>query len=245
MPSTYSDLLTAVSNAIVVESDNADLLEIFPTAINFAEDKIYRELDLLSGNIRNAVDSTSANNRNFNLPTGYGTFLIVDGINIITPAATAPESGTRNPLQPVSRDFLDWTYTSTTGAAVPQYFAYLSQDTFSSPTQTQVIFGPWPDAAYRVEVVGKIQPTPLSSTNTTTWLSGNLFDLLFAATMVFMTGWQMNFSAGGDNPQMAASWAKTYEDLKQSAAAYAARARFGGPSWTSKTIEPMASNQRG
>lgn len=52
MPSTYAELVTAVSNAIVVDADNAAFLAIFPTAIAFAEDRIYRELDLLAANIR-------------------------------------------------------------------------------------------------------------------------------------------------------------------------------------------------
>lgn len=242
---TYAQTVTAIANAIVVDESNADFLAIFPTAINYAEDRIYRELDLLSGNIRDSTNSTTASNRNFNLPTGTGTFLIIDGLNVITPASTAPDSGTRNPLIPVSRDFLDLVYPSVSGATLPQYFAYLSQDTYTSPAQTQVILGPWPDATYRVEVIGKIQPTPLSASNTQTWLSVNMYDLFFSALMVWMTGWQMNFAGGSDNPSMAVNWEKQYQSLRESAAQYAARARFGGASWTSKPVEPAAVPQRG
>ncbi len=243
---TYSNLLADVSSTIVVDPTNAPFLAIFPQWINYAEDRIYRELDMLVANIRDSSSSTVANSRNFNLPTSIGTFLILDAINIITPASTAPDSGTRNRLTPVSLDVLDWTYPSTTGSGVPSMFAYYSQNTDLSPAQTQVMFGPWPDATYRVEVVGKIQPAPLSATNTTTYLTANLYDLMFAATMVAATSWQMNFSAAGaDNPQQATTWEATYKTLAGSAQVYEARKRFGGVSWTSKMLEPMAQSQRG
>ncbi len=242
---TYADWVTAISNQIVVDADNAAFLEILPTAINYAEARIYRELDMLVANVRDASSSTVASSRNFNLPTSVGTFLIVDGLNVITPASTSADSGTRTPLIPVSRDFLDLSWPSSTGSDVPQYFAYISQDTYSSSAQTQVILGPWPDAEYRIEVVGKVQPAALTSTNTETYLTANLFDLFFAATMVFMTSWQQNTGSGSDNPAMALDWKGKYAELQQSAATWEARKRFGGASWSSKPVEPTAVPQRG
>jgi hypothetical protein len=87
-------------------------------------------------------------------------------------------------LTPLSREALNWMWPSSTGSTVPQYFAYISQNTALSPAQPQIIFGPWPDAAYRIEVAGKFQPAALSASNTTTYLTNNLYDLMFAATMV-------------------------------------------------------------
>ncbi len=245
MPS-YSNLLADVSSTIVVDPTNAPFLAIFPQWINYAEDRIYRELDMLNSYVQDGSASCTPNSRNFILPTSLATFLIVDAINVITPASTAPDSGTRVPLTPVSRDMLNWTWPSVTGATVPQYFAYISQNTALSPAQTQVMLGPWPDDTYRVEVVGKIQPAPLSATNVTTYLTANLYDLMFAATMVAATSWQMNFgAAGADNPQQATTWEATYKTLAGSAQVYEARKRFGGVSWTSKMLEPMAQPQRG
>lgn len=246
MPSTYSDLQTQVSEAIVVATSNSDFTTSFPNWIQYAENRIYRELDMLNANIRDSSGTCTPSSRNFNLPTDIGTFLIVEAINIITPAATAPDSGTRNPLTPVSLQVLDWIWPSSTGATVPQFYAYYSQNTQLSPAQTQVMFGPWPDQAYTVEIVGKFQPAPLSATNTTTYLTLNLWDLMFAATMVAATSFQMNFGASGvDNPQMANTWEATYQQLKQSAAVWEARKRFAGPSWTAKQPEPIAQPQRG
>lgn len=241
----YTEIVAEWANLTAYEVNDDGFVTNLPATFAYTEGRLTRELDLMAANVRDATASTTANSRNFNLPTTYGTFLIIDGINIITPASTAPDSGTRVALTPVSRDVLDYTWPSNTGATVPEQFAYISQDTYSSPTQTQVLFGPWPDDTYRVEVIGKIQPAALSSTNTTTWLSVNLPDLYITCGMIFLSGFMRNFGSQSDNPQMAQSWEQQYQALLKSAATYQARARFGGASWTSKPVEPMAINQRG
>lgn len=218
-----------------------------PGCIDYAEGRCYRDLDIFAGNVRDGSSSTVANSRNFNLPTGVGTYIIVDGINIITPASTSPESGTRVPLQPVSRDFLDAAYPSSTGATVPSYFSYLTNNTYLSggSTQTQVIFGPWPDSTYRVEVIGKIQLTPLSASNPNTYLTDFLPDIFIAASMVYLSGFMRNYGAMADDPKMATSWDTEYQKLLASAATYEARKRWSGASWSSKQPEMTAVPQRG
>jgi hypothetical protein len=242
----YTDIVTSLSTNLPVDPSDTAFLAVLPSAFAYAEGRITRELDLMAANVRDSSASTAALNRNFTCPTTVGTFLVIDGVNVITPASTAPDSGTRTPLIPVSRDFLDLVYPSTTGATVPQYFAYLSQDTYSSPAQTQIIFGPWPDATYRIEVIGKIQPAGLSSTNTTTWLSVNLPDLFISCVMVYLVGaLQHNYGAQADEPRSAQSWESQYTLLRESASTWQARARFGAASWSSKQIEPQAQPQRG
>lgn len=247
MPS-YSDFKTAIATTAFIDAANTDFLTIFPTLINYAEGRICRELDMLISNVRDSTLSTTAGSRNFNLPVPYTSrpFLIVTGLNVITPAATAPDSGLRTPLTPVSLSFLDLCHGDNSDTGVPQYFNYLSQDTYSSiPTPTQVVLGPWPDAVYRMEVIGKVMPATLSATNANTFLSENLFDLLFAAGMVFISGYKENFGAQSDNPQQAMSWEAQYKTLKESAATWEARKRFAGASWTAQAVEPMAIPQRG
>lgn len=238
---TYAQLISDVASTIVVDPSNAPFLAIFPEWTLAAESRIIRELDLVAANVRDSSASTVAGSRNFNLPTSVGTFLIASDLNVITPASTAPESGTRHRLTPVSLSVLDWTWPSSTGAGVPQYWAVVTQDTYSSPAQPQVVFGPWPDAVYRVEVVGKVQPAGLSNANQTTWLSVNLFDLLFKAVMQEACAWQQNFGSGADNPAMAANWKTAYVEARESAAQWQARARFGSASWTAAPLEPVCS----
>ena len=85
---------------------------------------------------------------------------------------------------------------SITGAAVPALYAMI--------TDQQIIVGPAPGLMtkrkYTIECIGTIRPAPLSPTNTTTYLSLYLPDLFLAASMVFMSAFQKNFSAGSRRP---------------------------------------------
>lgn len=237
--STYVETIATLT----VEDPTADGFDVvLANGSEYASNRISRELDMLVENVRDSSTSTSALNRNFAIPVpADGTFQIITALNVITPAATAPDSGTRNPCTPVSLEFLDMAYPSTTGAGVPTMFNYFSQ----ASGQTGIVLGPWPDAAYRVEVIGKVIPAPLSATNTTTFLSLYLPDLLIAASMVFWTGYQKNFGAQASDPKMAQSWETQYQTLKASADVWEARKRFSGASWTSKQLEPTAAPQRG
>lgn len=243
MSLTYATFQTALSTLTAIPTTNTDFIAILPNVIDYAEQRIYRELDMINEDVRDSSAATSTANRNFTLPTSIGTFQVISGINIITPASTSAELGTRNPCTPVSRDVLDLIYPSATGATVPTMFSYLSQSLVAG--QTNVLFGPWPDASYTVEVIGKVIPTPLSATNTTTFLSLYLPDLFLAASMVFMSGYLKNFSAQGDDPKQAQSWENQYQMLKASADVWESRKKFAGASWTSKQLEPTAQPQRG
>src|SRR5262245_54590841 len=129
----YATLFSDVSSTIVVDSTDTELTAIFPEWVLAAEGRIIRELDLVAANVRDSSASTTAGVRNFNLPTSIGTFLIVTDINVITPASTAPESGTRNRVIPCSLAVLDMSYPSSTGSGLPTMFSYVTQDTFIAP----------------------------------------------------------------------------------------------------------------
>lgn len=241
----YSDIVTSLSTLLSTPSTEDAFEAILPSAFAYADGRIYRDLNMLATNVRDSSASTVEDNRDFTLPTALGTFQMIDSINVITPASTAPGSGTRNLLIPASQSFLDMCWPSTAGGGVPQYFAYISQDRYASTPQNQIIFGPWPDDTYRVEVIGTIQPAVLSSSHTNTFLTDYLPDLYIAACMVFLTGYERNFGAQADDSRSAMSWEQQYEKLRDSAATWEARKRWAGPSWTSKPLEPIAQPQRG
>jgi hypothetical protein len=131
-----------------------------------------------------------------------------------------------------------------TTPSIPTVFAMLTQNNVQAQT-TDVLVGPAPDDTYNVEVVGTVNPTPLSAANTTTYLTLYLWDLFVAASMVFMTGFQKNFGSQADDPKMAVSWESTYKTLFQSADLVDSRQRFAAASWTSAQPENFASAQRG
>lgn len=239
----YTDITTEWSVLTNIPLTDADFLSNLPTVIAYAEGRITRELDLMAANITDTGTLTSGSRR-FTLPTTYGTFLIISDMSVITPASTAPESGTRTPLIPVSQAFLDLAWGSSTGSGVPTYYSWVTADT-TTANQPKVILGPWPDATYQIEVVGKIQPAALSAANPTTWLSINLPEVYITCGMIWLSNYMRDFGASSDDPQMPGSWEARYKELMASAGVYQARARFGGASWTSKALEPMAQNQRG
>ena len=243
MSLTYATTQTAISTLTAIPTTNADFIAIFPDAIDYAENRIYREADLITQDVRDSSAATLTNNRNFTLPTSIGTFQVISGINIITPASTAAELGTRNPCTPVSRDVLDLIYPNSTGATVPTMFSYLSQSLVAG--QTNILLGPWPDASYTVEVIGKVLPTPLSATNTTTFLTLYLPDLFLMAMQIYFDNYMKNFGAISDDPKSAQTHEAQYQILLQSAMNWESRKKFAGASWTSKQLEPTAAPQRG
>lgn len=210
MTLTYATYTTAIAELCTIPASNADFQAILPDAIDYAEQRIYRELDLLATFIADASGSLAVNNRNYTLPTpASGPFVTVESVNVITPAATAPDSGTRNALMKTSVDMVNFLAPSTVTAGVPTVFAML--------TNQSLVVGPFPDGAYRIEVIGTIRPNPLSATNTTTILSTQLPDMLVAASMVFMSGYMKNFGSQADDPKMAQSWENQYQTLAKSA----------------------------
>ncbi len=226
MSLTYSQYVTEVALLAVIPSDNADFLSNLPSAIDYAEQRLYRELNLLGTIVRDSSANASANNRDFTLPTSLGRFVVVNGINIVTPAGSTVSNGTRKGLVQTSRDYIDFTWPSNTAASsttTPDYFAMITDQT--------VIFGSPPGDTFNVEIVGTIRPTPLSVSNTSTYLSLYLPDLFLAASMIFVEGYKNNFGAQADNPQAAQSWENQYDLLFKSANTEETRKRWGMGKW--------------
>lgn len=236
MSLTYTTYVSSLANLLVVPSGDAGFQAALPNIIDDAEQRIYRELDLLNTQVR-ATGTLTAGARTFSLPSTQGTFVVTDEINVITPAGTTnPESGTRNSLVPTSEEMLNALWPSVAGSTVPQYFSMLNQDS--------IIVGPWPAAAYTVEVVGTIRPNALSSSNMTTLLSVYFPDLLIAASMIFACAFQKNFGAAVDDPKAAVTWESHFQELLKSAQVEEDRKRFTGPGWSSKEPSPLATPPR-
>lgn len=227
MSYTYSTFVTYLSTETVIPQADPNFMAIVPLCIDYAEQRIYREMNLLNTVVRDSSMQLTANNRTFNLPSSLGRFVAVDGINVITPFPTTnPDSGTRNQLTLSSRDAVDEVWPSSAGAAVPSLYAMV--------TDVQVLVGPAPDQAYTAEVIGTIRPAPLSVTNVSTYLTLYLPDLFFAAAMVFMSGYMRNFGSQADDPKMAQSWQQQYDLLFTSANEEEQRKRFGSGAWGGK-----------
>lgn len=231
---TYPTYINTMQSMLVIPQDNVDtnFQNIIPRMIEYAELRMYRELDFLNTNT-STTTTLITNNRNISIP---GSILVVQEVNVITPPSqSTPDNGTRNPLERVSLDFLNAVYGNTT-TGLPVKYALLSD--------TSVKLGPAPDDNYTAEFVGIIRPAPLSQTNQATYLSTNLPDMFVAASMIFGAGYQQNFGAQADNPQSAMSWEATYQSLKQGVQLEDLRQKAQSASWSNYTPSPIANAPR-
>jgi hypothetical protein len=134
-------------------------------------------------------------------------------------------------MVPVTKEFLDAVYPNVTTIGTPQYFAPVSNTVF--------LIGPSPDVNYTAEVIGTQRPTPLSVSNSSTFLTSYCPDLFMAASMVFATAYQRDFGAQADDPKSANSWEQQYQTLVGSAQQEQLRTRYEGAAWTPMVQAPV------
>lgn len=233
MSFTYSQFVTNLAQFLVVPETDANFLTNLPRIIDDAEQRIYRDLDLLGTVVRDATGTLTINSRNFTFPQH---FVVSESINVFTPQGTATN---RYQLVPTTREFLDAVYPNEASVgtpSVPQYYAMITDQT--------IIVGPPPDATYTMEVVGTIRPTPLSSTNTTTYLTLYLPDLFFTAANVFGSAYIQNYGAAADNPQQALTYDSHYQTLLTSANTEENRKKYAAAAWSPKQPAPLATPPR-
>lgn len=164
---TYSTYVNQIAEMAVVSPTDANFLSILPAMLDYAELRIYRDLDLMntSTSIHSSAIVLTAGNRNLSfpmtLPNNSGSIVVSEQLNLILPAGqTDPDATTaeRFPLMPTTKEFLDVVYGSNLSAArgQPKYYSAFNENLF--------FVGPVPDQQYFVEVVGTFRPNPLGYT---------------------------------------------------------------------------------
>lgn len=238
MSLTYNTWQNSLANLCQIPITDPNFQSVISNVIDDAEQRMYRELDLVNTVARYSQIGTTtlaltAGSRTFNfslqVPSSLGTssFEVMQQVNVITPASSpSPDNGTRNPLTPASKEMLDALWPSVNGSALPVYFAPI--------TQGQLIVGPWPDQSYPLEIVGTIRPQPLSPSNPSTLLSVFFPDVFIAASMVFMAGYMKNYGSAVDDPQQGVSWETHYQKLMASAQLEEQRKKFSSEAWSDK-----------
>lgn len=239
MSITYSSYLTQlITLNSIASSTDTNFNNVLGGCIDYAEQRMYRELDLLVTRVTDTSATLSSGVRTFSLPTSKGTFLVVERVNFFSSAGTTSSNGTRTQLVPTSPDFIDIIYPSaiSSNCGPPEFYAMQDNAT--------IILGPCPDQAYTAEVTGTQRPTPLSSGNSSTWLTQNLPDAFMAASMVYMAAYQRDFGAQSEDPKVAQSWEQQYRTLMDSANLEELRKRFMGASWTPMKQTPQTTPPR-
>lgn len=169
---TYATLVQALKD--VAEDDGTEFDAYIPTAIDLAEERLIRELELPDCEEK-ATGALTINQTYIEKPTGYRNMqyfkLSVSGSDVL--------------LKKRTEDYLIDYWPNSTVADVPKYYADLSS--------TQFKLAPTPQLGYTYEMKYLKQPTKLSTTTTTNYFTDNCQDILFAACLVemakFMKAW--------------------------------------------------------
>lgn len=221
-----------------------DFASLYPNATSYAESRICAEIPLLANRTQNTQLATVAGSRQLNLSLMTNPLVVQEGLALISPAGTTnPALGARIVFDKATLDFIDqiWPVEATTmdpsiADNVGRWWAPLNTGPSSGVSiagvaaSSIIVLAPTPDNVYTAECTGLFQPTPISNSNPSTYLSTVYPDLLVAACMVFLEGaLRRNFGAQADNPQSAMSWEAMYTRLKDAAAFEEARRRGLAP----------------
>lgn len=239
MSLNYTSYVSQISNLMVTSTADANFNTMLPGMIDYAEQRMYRELDLQGTRTFDATTTLSSGDRTWTLPVlTTGTPVVVEQLNLFTPAGTTSSNTTKVPLTPTTKEFLDfaWPTNLSSQTAQPIYFAPVNN--------TEYIFGPSPDQSYTLEFIGTQRPLVLSTSNSSTLLTQLLPDMFIAASMVFASGYMRNYGAQADDPQMPGSWENQYKTLFASANNEELRKRFQSQGWQAMTPNAIATPPR-
>lgn len=233
----YSDYVTAIANLMVLAetitdptsatpSTDPNFNSILPRGIEYAEQRMYQELDLLQ-NVTTATTLTTANNRAITIP---GALVVLNSLNVITPAGAVPDASgsTRNPVTRTTTEALAFIWPQGTAVdavtpSIPRWFA--------NKDNTTVFLAPAPDGGYTLEFSGIFRPAALSASNISTILTTYIPQVFIACSMVFFSGYQRDYGAQSDDPKLAMSWETQYAELKKAAVDEIARMKAQAPQW--------------
>ncbi len=239
--------INQISTMAVVDVTDPAFLTILPQMITYAENRIYRDVDFLFTSFSTTAYSLTVGSRNITVPNSItlqpGPFVVPEQINLITPSGvTNPNQGTRVPLLPTTKEFLDAVYGNASLTGQPKYWVPFDDYTF--------LVGPYPDAAYTVELVGTYRPQSLgdgtNNTVTSTFISLYLPDLFIMASMIYIAAYQRNFSSAlGNDPQMPITYETQYQALLKGAVSEENRKKFEASAWSSQSASTTATPTRG
>ena len=166
---TYSELVTQIRDYTETTSDvlSDTIVNDF---IEHAEKRIFREVDL--DIFRSYQFATLTVGNPFVSLPGANTdnIAFVRSAQIYTSA-----SPTREYLEQKDISFMNEYWPNRDSTGKPKYYANWDQDT--------LYLAPTPNSAYNIELALNKQPTGLSSSNTTTWVSTNAPKVILYATL--------------------------------------------------------------
>jgi hypothetical protein len=249
---TYNGYVSQIATLTVMQTQTVsgvvsglepDFNSVIPQAINYAELRIQRDLDLAQSVVENDT---------YFLSIGAPT-VTIDVNDYITLQTMSVVSGTATtPILPTSKEYLQNVYPDTSATGTPQFFAPYTGDALTTGATSQIwLLGPVPDQAYPLVLTGTVRMISLNSFANTaqagtkmTFISMYLPDLLIMASMIYIAGFQRNFGRQSDDPAMAVSYESQYTGLLKGATVEEARRKFQASGWTSMSPPPVATVKR-
>jgi hypothetical protein len=243
---TYLSFQQALALYMAIPQSNIatpNFVAALPSIIDYAEQRCYRELDLLAarGNWFGPMTPSApgfqiSTGVTYPLTTNLPLPITIERARILPAGISLPPVWTSvasaQPCMPVSPEFLDAVFGPGSTPGTPVFFSHTAQDFLD--------FGPIPDQAYMLALFGEYRPFPLYSAqpndgSQVTFLTTYVPDLFLAAAMINAAGYQKNFGAQADDPKMAQSWETQFQSLSQSVQKEEMRKRFHG--WQAGTAE--------
>jgi hypothetical protein len=216
---SYASFVTSVTTILSLQPTDTAFQAVLPDCINYTEDRIQTDLDLLGTIVTDNSGALTANSRAFTLPVSgtRGIFVVVKEIALFLNGDRQP------PLEWTTRGFLDSAWPSETPPATPSVPVQ-----WCPVDQASILVGPSPDQAYGVSVVGTQRIQQLSASNTSNFLSINFADLYVAAACVWLSGYQRDFGIQSADPAKAMSWEALYQTRLKSYSVEEAQKKFAG-----------------
>lgn len=229
----------------IVQGVSPEFNTLIPQALNFAELRIQRDCQLLPLQTSNDYALTSGSNI-FSIPVSDFVTVQTLWVNV---------NGSLMPLTPTSKEWLQNVFPGMGVQGPPEYFAMVGGDLATAGlTSTNILLGPVPDDNYPATIFGMIRMPSLYQFSDSavdartglTFISQWLPDLLLAASMIWLTGYQRDFGAMGqvDEAGMGVSWEAVYQGLLKGAQVEEGLKRFQGSAWTSMGVPVAATPTR-
>jgi hypothetical protein len=211
---TYTTYQSALVTQIPSLASDPNFQTILSVCIDYAELSINRDLQFLVMRGSLPLGSTTGGTATVSVPT---TVVVLEALGY---------GAAVTPITASSRDYILSVYGGATQGP-PKYYAAIGGASGADWVPAQaVLLGPVPDQAYPITAYCTQRQAPLSATNTTTFISQNLPDLFWAASMIYLAGYNRNFGAMSDDPRQAVSWEAEYARLLKGAQVEEASKRF-------------------
>jgi hypothetical protein len=223
---TYASYQKELVTQLPALQADSNFSQMLPTAIDYAELTICRDLDFLNLHGYVALGNATIGTPFQAVPSGV---VLIESLFY---------GATNTPVVPASQDYIRTVYAGAANGA-PAYFAILGAASGAGWTPSlQVLVGPAPDQGYTLTAYGTERQAPLSASNVTTFISANLPDLFWAASMIFWSGYMKDRQL--EMPQNAMGWEQEYGRLLKSAMVEEARKKFRAPGFEAEAPAPLA-----